>query len=75
MAITALKISDSAGDVEVTTGWTQDDGRPETREPTVVVIVSSEDDVRELVRHMTPLEAEGLSSSLMSTANRVRRMR
>ena len=66
----------SAGIVEVLTGWTQDEGKPETRENSVVLFVVSNDDedhTFEFARHLTPEEALQLAAELTSTANFLRR--
>jgi len=63
-----------ASAVEVTNGWTQDEGKPRTRRLDVVLLTLSEDGTRELAKHMTPAEADRLAAELTAMANRVRRV-
>ncbi|PZE93906.1 hypothetical protein DEJ00_01420 [Curtobacterium sp. MCLR17_039] len=63
-----------ASAVEVTNGWTQDEGKPRTRRLDVVLLTLSEDGTCELAKHMTPAEADRLAAELAAMANRVRRV-
>lgn len=64
----AIVEHDNAGSVDVVTGWIQDEGEPETRENSVVLLVSNEDHTFELARHLTPAEARDLAARLSELA-------
>ncbi|PYY49012.1 hypothetical protein DEJ03_00270 [Curtobacterium sp. MCLR17_043] len=65
---------ENASAVEVTNGWSQDEGRSRTRRLDVVLLTLSEDGTRELAKHMKPAEADRLAAELAAMANRVRRV-
>ncbi|PZE26252.1 hypothetical protein [Curtobacterium sp. MCLR17_042] len=65
---------ETASAVEVTNGWTQDEGKPRTRQLDVVLLMLNGDGTRELAWHGNPIEADHLAAELSAMANRVRRV-
>ncbi|PZF63335.1 hypothetical protein DEI81_07975 [Curtobacterium sp. MCBD17_013] len=62
----------NVGMVEVTTGWVGDDGKPETREATVVLLVTNDEYTLELNHHMTVAEAHSLAEEIVAATTRIR---
>lgn len=65
---------ENASAVEVTNGWSQDEGKPQTRQLSVVLLMMSADGTHELAWHGTPPQAERLAAELNAMANRVWRV-